>query len=87
MAAKGPKMKELVEYIVKSLVDDPDAVQVTEYNDRSTTTLELSVAAADMGRVIGKNGRVINSIRDLLQVLAEKEGLQASLEVLEVNPR
>ncbi len=80
-------MKELIEYIVKSLVDDPDAVQVTEYNDRSTTTLELSVAAADMGRVIGKNGRVINSIRDLLQVLAEKEGLQASLEVLEVNPR
>ncbi len=78
-------MKELIEYIVKSLVDDPDAVHVSEYSDRSTTTLELSVAAPDMGRIIGKNGRVINSIRSLLQVLADKEGKQVSLEVLEVN--
>ncbi len=80
-------MKELVEYIVKSLVDDPDAVHVDEYVDRSATTLELSVAAPDMGRVIGKNGRVINSIRSLLQVLADKEGKQVSLEVLEANTR
>ncbi|MBK8985859.1 MAG: KH domain-containing protein [Chloroflexi bacterium] len=80
-------MKELVEYIVKSLVDEPDAVHVSEYADRSATTLELSVAAPDMGRVIGKNGRVINSIRALLQVLADKEGQQVSLEVLEADGR
>lgn len=78
-------MKELVEYIVKSLVDAPDAVVVSEYDGRNGTTLELSVAAADMGRVIGKNGRVINSIRALLQVSAAKQGKEASLEVLEAD--
>lgn len=80
-------MKELVEYIVKSLVDHPEAVQVSEYDGRSASTLELSVDATDMGRIIGKNGRVINSIRALVEVLAAKEGKQFSLEVLEVDGR
>ncbi len=80
-------MKELVEFIVKSLVDHPDAVHVSEYDGRSSSTLELSVDATDMGRVIGKNGRVINSIRTLVDVLAAKEGKQFSLEVLEANGR
>ncbi|MBE2221477.1 MAG: KH domain-containing protein [Anaerolineae bacterium] len=78
-------MKELVEFIVKSLVDNPDEVRVYATEDRSETTLELSVAADDMGRVIGKNGRVINSIRTLVQVSAAKEGKRVNLEVLEAD--
>ena len=78
-------MKELVEYIVKSLVDDPDAVSVTEVKGPGTTLLELSVAAPDMGRIIGKGGRIINSIRALLQVPAAKKGTRVTLELLEAD--
>jgi predicted RNA-binding protein YlqC (UPF0109 family) len=74
--------KDLVEYIVSSLVDNPDQVTVTETNDRNTVVLEISVAGSDMGRVIGKGGRVVNSIRTLVQVLAAKQGKRVSLEVL-----
>ena len=80
-------MKELVEYIVKSLVDQPDEVHVTETQSGDTTILELSVAAPDMGRVIGKGGRIINAIRKLLQVAAAKQGKRASLELIEVDDR
>ncbi len=76
-------MKELVEHIVKSLVDHPDQVQVTETQNRDTTVVELRVASEDMGRVIGKGGRVINSIRALAQVRAEILGQQVTVEVLE----
>lgn len=78
-------MKELVEFIVKSLVDNPDEVRVNAYEDRSETRLELSVAADDMGRVIGRHGRVINSVRSLVQVAAAKEGKRVNLEVLEAD--
>lgn len=78
-------MKDLVEYVVKSLVDNPDEVRVDAFDDRSETTLELSVAADDMGRVIGRHGRVINSIRSLVQVSAAKEGKRVNLEVLEAD--
>ena len=78
-------MKELVEFIVKSLVDSSDEVRVDVIENRSETILELSVAADDMGRVIGKNGRVINSIRTLVQVAAAKEGKRVNLEVLEAD--
>ncbi len=76
-------MKELIEYIVKSLVDHPDDVQVAEVAGKAGIVVELRVAPEDMGRIIGKNGRVINSIRALLQVRADKLGQQVSLEVLE----
>jgi len=76
-------MKELVEFIVKSLVDQPDDVQVVEVQSGRSTILELSVARKDMGRVIGKGGRIINSIRRLLQVVASKQGKQISLELIE----
>ncbi len=76
-------MKELIEYIVKSLVDHPDEVHVAEVAGKAGIVVELRVAPEDMGRIIGKNGRVINSIRALLQVRADKLGQQASLEVIE----
>lgn len=76
-------MKELVEYIAKALVDHPEDVQVREAGGGSRLRLELSVSKDDMGRVIGKGGKVANSIRALLRVAAEKEGKQATLDVVE----
>jgi len=76
-------MKELIEFIAKSLVDHPDQVEVQEYGNGDRIRLELSVAADDMGRVIGKSGKIANSIRMLLRVAAEKEGKQATLDVVE----
>jgi len=80
-------MKELVEFVVKSLVDHPEEVSVYEIDDRQGKILELSVAASDMGRVIGKSGRVINAIRSLLQVAAAKQGQRVTLELLESDER
>jgi hypothetical protein len=74
--------KALVEYIVTSLVDNPDQVTVSETDERNAIVLEISVASSDMGRVIGKGGRVVNSIRTLVQVLAAKQGKRVSLEVV-----
>lgn len=76
-------MKALIEYIAKSLVEHPDQVEVREFKDGNRIRLELSVAKEDMGRVIGKNGRVANSIRTLLRVAAERDGKQATLDVME----
>jgi predicted RNA-binding protein YlqC (UPF0109 family) len=64
------KEKDLVEYIAKSLVENPDAVSVREVRGTSVTVLELRVDRDDMGRVIGKDGRVANAIRTLLRVAA-----------------
>ncbi len=76
-------MKALTEYIAKSLVDHPDEVVVDEVRHGSRVTLELSVAKDDMGRVIGRGGRVANAIRTLLRVAAERDGCQATLDVME----
>ena len=73
---------DLVEYIVKSLVDNPEKVTVKEVEHQSSIVLEVSVAEGDMGRVIGKGGTVVNSIRNLVQVLATKEGKHVSLEII-----
>ncbi|MGE5072906.1 MAG: KH domain-containing protein [Anaerolineae bacterium] len=76
-------MKELIEFIAKSLVEHPDQVEVRSFGSGDRIRLELSVAKDDMGRVIGKNGKVANSIRTLLRVAAEREGKQATLDVTE----
>ena len=76
-------MKDLIEYIAKSLVEHPDEVQVRESGGGSRLRIELSVSKDDMGRVIGKGGKVANSIRTLLRVAAEREGKQATLDVEE----
>ena len=75
-------MKDLVEYVAKSLVDDPAAVEVTEIPSSSAIVLELRVAPDDMGRVIGKSGRVANAIRVLLRVLAAQQGKRVTLEIM-----
>ncbi|MGE5252101.1 MAG: KH domain-containing protein [Bacteroidota bacterium] len=76
-------MKALIEYIAKSLVDHPEQVQVRESVSGSRIRLELSVSKDDMGRIIGKSGKVANSIRTLLRVAAERDGKQATLDVVE----
>ena len=76
-------MKELIEYIATSLVNDPTQVHVTEIRRGATVNLELQVAKEDMGRVIGKGGRVANSMRLLLRVVAAQEGRRASLDIEE----
>ena len=65
-------MKELVELIAKSLVDQPDLVIVTETSDETTVSLELSVAPEDMGKVIGKGGRIAKAIRTVVKAAATK---------------
>ena len=76
-------MKELVEYIAKALADHPDEVRVEESGSGSRVRVQLTVSGDDMGRIIGKSGRVANSIRLLLRVAAERMGKQASLDVVE----
>ena len=75
-------MKELVEFMAKALVNDPDAVVVRQIEGASATIYELSVAPEDMGRVIGKQGRVANAMRTLLRVAAVKEGKRVTLEIV-----
>ncbi len=74
-------MKDLVEYIARSLVNDPMEVVVDQKHHGSKVYLHLRVAKEDMGRVIGKGGRVANAIRKLLRVASAREGLSASLDI------
>ena len=74
--------KELVEYVARSLVDEPDAVKVTEVEDEEGTVVELHVAEDDMGKVIGRNGSVAKALRTLLKVTAARDGESVSLEIL-----
>ncbi len=78
-----PQMKELIEYIAKSLVDHPDQVRVEETMGARSMIYELKVASDDMGRVIGKRGRVANAMRSLLRVAAARTGKRAILEIVE----
>jgi uncharacterized protein len=73
---------ELVEYVAKSLVDDPDAVSVEMIEDGNERVIELHVAEDDMGKVIGRNGSVAKAMRTLLKVVAAREGEPISLEIV-----
>ncbi|NIM92447.1 MAG: KH domain-containing protein [Anaerolineales bacterium] len=75
-------MEELIEYIAESLVDDPSAVDVRVRRRGKDVRLELTVADADMGRVIGRGGRVANAMRSLLRVAASQEGVRATLDII-----
>lgn len=78
----SPDMKKLIELMAKSIVDDSDSVIVRQIEGNSATIFELSVSPDDMGRVIGKQGRVANSMRTLLRVAAVKEGRRVTLEIV-----
>ncbi|MCD2492644.1 KH domain-containing protein [Lacrimispora sp. NSJ-141] len=74
-------MKELVEVIAKALVDNPDSVSVVEKEDDKETVLELTVDPSDMGKVIGKQGRIAKAIRCVVKAAASREDKKAVLEI------
>ena len=74
-------MKELLEYLARSLVDNPDAVSVEVEEDEDEVALILTVDESDMGRVIGRDGRIANAIRALLRVAAARDGRHVELEI------
>jgi predicted RNA-binding protein YlqC (UPF0109 family) len=76
-------MKELVQYLAKSLVSNPDAVQVTETESDGGSVLELKVAKEDLGRIIGKQGRTAKSIRTLVNAAASRSNRKVTLEIVE----
>jgi predicted RNA-binding protein YlqC (UPF0109 family) len=76
-------MKELIEYIAKALVDNPDAVKVAEVDGERTTVIELSVASEDRGKVIGKEGRTARAMRTILSAASAKARKRAVLEIVE----
>lgn len=76
-------MKELLETIAKSLVDYPDEVRVNEVESEKTIILELSVAKEDMGKVIGKQGRIAKAIRTVIKAAAIKENVRVAVEIIQ----
>ena len=75
-------MKEFLEYVAKGLVDNPEAVWVEVDDDAEESVLTLGVAGDDMGRVIGRDGRIANAIRSLLRVMAARDGRHVELEIV-----
>ena len=76
-------MKELVEVIAKALVDDPDSVAVSERQDGRTTVIEVRVADSDMGKEIGKQGRIAKAIRSVVKAAAAKEDKKVVVDIIQ----
>ena len=76
-------MKDLLTYIARNLVEHPDAVEVTETDDNGTTLLELRVDPNDMGKVIGRQGRIAKEIRVLMRSAAQRQGKRVSVEIID----
>ena len=76
-------MKELVEVIAKALVDNPEEVVVSESLKGDDTLIELKVAPADMGKVIGRQGRIVKQIRILMRAVAQRKGKKVSVEIMD----
>ncbi len=74
-------MSNLIEYIAKSLVDEPDEVRVTEHDDHGRIIVHLDVADDDVGRVIGRDGRIATAMRSLIKVAAIREDVRVGLEI------
>lgn len=77
-------MKELLTYIAKHLVDNPDAVSVTETEQEGETILELHVASEDMGKVIGRQGRIAREIRTIVRSMAQRSNQKVSVEIVDL---
>lgn len=75
-------MKELVEFIARSLVDAPDSVKVTEVETEGMTTYEIEVAPDEVGKVIGRQGRIIKAVRSVVRASAARQGRRVAVEVV-----
>ena len=76
-------MKELLLYMAKNLVDDPEAVTVTEIEEEDGKVLELRVAEGDMGKVIGRQGRIAKEIRTIVKTVAQRKGEKVTVEIMD----
>lgn len=76
-------MKELLTYIIQSLVENPDEVSVTERKAEGETVFEVRVAEGDMGKVIGRQGRIVKEIRVLMKAVAQRKGKKVSVEIVD----
>ena len=76
-------MKDLLTYIAKSLVENPDSVSVTEVNKEDELVLELRVAPEDLGKVIGKHGRIAKEIRTVIKAAALKDNIKVSVDIVD----
>lgn len=76
-------MKELLTYIIQSLVENPDEVSVTERKSEGETVFEVRVAEGDMGKVIGRQGRIVKEIRVLMKAVAQRKGKKVSVEIMD----
>ncbi len=76
-------MKELVELLIKALVDDPDAVEITQAEGERSLVFEVRVAPEDVGKVIGKQGRIVQALRTVVKAAAARQGKKAVLEILQ----
>lgn len=75
-------MDELVEYMVKALVDEPEAVSVNRVDSDAVTVYEVTVAPNDLGKVIGRHGRIANALRNVVKAAAMKDNVRATVEIL-----
>ena len=76
-------MKELLTYIAQNLVDNPDEVAVTERKTETETVFEVRVADGDMGKIIGRQGRIVKEIRVLMRAVAQRQGKTVSVEIMD----
>ena len=76
-------MKELLLYMAKNLVDEPEAVSVTEVTEEDNKVLELHVAPGDMGKVIGRQGRIAKEIRTIVKTVAQRNGEKVTVEIVD----
>jgi uncharacterized protein len=76
-------VKDVLEYVARAIVDDPDAVEVTEVEGERSVILQLRVAPDDMGKVIGKRGRTVRAIRSVLRAAGSREGVTPLVEIVE----
>ena len=82
-ALEGNRMKDLLPYIARNLVENPDAVSVTEVEKDGELTLQLRVAPEDMGKVIGRQGRIAKEIRTLIRSYAQRTGQKVSVDIVD----
>lgn len=75
-------MRQMIEYIARSLVENPESVQINQVEGEQSLILELQVAPEDMGKIIGKQGRIANAMRVLLKAAAARQGKRAVLEII-----